>query len=293
VGLVPADDPLVSTPRLGSFRLDSSWYGGRLAALCEFGHQGLAHDDEFGLIYNRHRYLSPSLASFVQRDPAGYVDGMSLYEYEGSSPMDTVDPTGMDLWVIDYGRLIPGCAWIRGHSWIEVSTWTKITRRNAAKCSEVQCECFKWVRRGFAGADMTWAGDSMLDVVTALVFVARGKVEIGYSFSHLPDAKTLLYSKKNRVEDIAILQALQEMSEHGTLYQAAFHNCLHWAVSQFERLDAIVLRMPDYGNGPICAVKGGGVYTGDAAEEIWSRLQGLYEIRERAPGGPGCLFDPR
>jgi len=74
----PADDPLVSTPRLGSFRLGSSWYGGRLAALCEFGHQGLAHDDEFGLIYNRHRYLSPTLGRFIQRDPAGYADGMFL-----------------------------------------------------------------------------------------------------------------------------------------------------------------------------------------------------------------------
>jgi len=80
---------------VGTFRLVSSWYGGRLAALCEFGPQGLAHDDEFGLIYNRRRYLSPSLASFIQRDPAGYVDGMNLYNTDDSNPTSARDPFGM------------------------------------------------------------------------------------------------------------------------------------------------------------------------------------------------------
>ena len=31
---------------------------------------------------------------FMQRDPAGYVDGMSLYEYSGSGPAGHVDPYG-------------------------------------------------------------------------------------------------------------------------------------------------------------------------------------------------------
>jgi len=80
---------------------------GRLACLCEFGHQGLAHDDEFALIYNRHRYLSPSLGSFIQRDPAGYVDGMDLYEYMGSNPSDYADSTGLSCEYgphIEFGR---------------------------------------------------------------------------------------------------------------------------------------------------------------------------------------------
>ena len=49
--------------------------------LNEFGHQGLYHDEESGLIYNRARELHPTLGRFMQRDPLGYVDGGSLYEY--------------------------------------------------------------------------------------------------------------------------------------------------------------------------------------------------------------------
>jgi len=60
--------------------------------LCDIGHQGLMHDKEFGLIYNRARYLHPVLMRFMGRDREGYVDGRSLYEYVGSSPIGTVDP---------------------------------------------------------------------------------------------------------------------------------------------------------------------------------------------------------
>jgi RHS repeat-associated protein len=58
------------------------------------GHQGLLHDREFGLIYNRARMLHPTLARFPQRDPIGYAGGMSLYEYVGSSPAAALDPAG-------------------------------------------------------------------------------------------------------------------------------------------------------------------------------------------------------
>ncbi|MCP4589558.1 MAG: hypothetical protein GY842_02315 [bacterium] len=48
----------------------------RSDGLCDFGHQGLLHDKEFGLIYNRARYLDPVTKRFTGRDPLGYVDGM-------------------------------------------------------------------------------------------------------------------------------------------------------------------------------------------------------------------------
>lgn len=41
-------------------------------------------------------YLHPRLGRFLQRDPAGYVDGMGLYEYERSGPLGQVDPTGRE-----------------------------------------------------------------------------------------------------------------------------------------------------------------------------------------------------
>jgi len=68
--------------------------------LCDGGHQGLFHDREFGLVYNRMRYFHPTLARFTSRDPLMYVDGMSMYEYCGSTPLNRVDPNG--LWFKDW-----------------------------------------------------------------------------------------------------------------------------------------------------------------------------------------------
>ncbi len=66
------------------------------------GHQGLHHDEESSLVYNRARMLSPHLGRFVQRDPLGYVDGMSAYQYCNSIPISQYDPRGLmsfgDAW---------------------------------------------------------------------------------------------------------------------------------------------------------------------------------------------------
>jgi RHS repeat-associated protein len=62
------------------------------------GHQGLTHDEESGLVCNRNRMLHPLLGRFVQRDLLGYVDGMSLCEYEASGPLSNLDPPGTIRW---------------------------------------------------------------------------------------------------------------------------------------------------------------------------------------------------
>jgi RHS repeat-associated protein len=76
-------------PRLESFRRN----GG--VSQCDIGHQGLLHDKEFDLVYNRYRMLSPDLGRFLQRDPIGYADGMSLYQYVLSRPTGFRDSFGM------------------------------------------------------------------------------------------------------------------------------------------------------------------------------------------------------
>ncbi|MBD3291890.1 MAG: hypothetical protein GF393_03135, partial [Armatimonadia bacterium] len=87
-----AEDPLVTPPARQSFRY-ALWGVPRLR-LCDTGHQGLRHDPEFGLIYNRARMYSPRHQRFWQRDPAGYVDGMSLCAYMSSRPSKFLDPSG-------------------------------------------------------------------------------------------------------------------------------------------------------------------------------------------------------
>jgi len=107
-------DPLVPTPPINCV-----------------GHQGLFFDsfegegltiDAVGLYYNRNRWYSPTLGRFMQRDPneaaqpiitalmmngqtmnilfgvfnpeGHYSDGMNLYQYCGSNPVNNRDPSG-------------------------------------------------------------------------------------------------------------------------------------------------------------------------------------------------------
>jgi RHS repeat-associated protein len=56
---------------------------------------GHPYDSESGLYYARNRYYHPALGRWLSRDQAGYVDGMSRYEYVASEPVDRSDPEGL------------------------------------------------------------------------------------------------------------------------------------------------------------------------------------------------------
>jgi len=55
---------------------------------------GYRHDPETGLYCVRHRYYDPAIGTWRTHDPAGYKDGMSLYECVRSSPANNTDPMG-------------------------------------------------------------------------------------------------------------------------------------------------------------------------------------------------------
>ena len=90
------DDALTTAPLVHSQRVETDT-GRAPYGLCDVGHQGLMHDEQFGLVYNRNRYLDPRTGRWSQRDFERYVDGMSLYEYVRSRPALAVDPSGMAL----------------------------------------------------------------------------------------------------------------------------------------------------------------------------------------------------
>jgi RHS repeat-associated protein len=56
---------------------------------------GYRFDSESGLYHVRHRYLHPTLGRWITQDPAGYVDGLSLYEYCRSGPVAAFDSFGL------------------------------------------------------------------------------------------------------------------------------------------------------------------------------------------------------
>jgi len=56
---------------------------------------GYRFDPETSLYHVRHRMYHPTLGRWLQRDPLGYVDGMSLYEYCGTDPLFGRDPLGL------------------------------------------------------------------------------------------------------------------------------------------------------------------------------------------------------
>lgn len=59
------------------------------------GFSGYVFTSEARLYCVRHRHYDPVLAVWLERDPAGYVDGMNLYGYVGNGPTNYLDPSGL------------------------------------------------------------------------------------------------------------------------------------------------------------------------------------------------------
>jgi RHS repeat-associated protein len=125
---LPLNDTLVYHPRMTSYR--EPLVAGQ--PLCEVGHQGLAHDEESGLVYNRARQLHPALERFAQRDPLSYSDGPALYAYVRDNPSKHLDPLGLCTAPFECSEA--NCTWdvtisasavyaIFGRTWVSANAW--------------------------------------------------------------------------------------------------------------------------------------------------------------------------
>ncbi|MCW5757579.1 MAG: hypothetical protein KIT54_10120, partial [Phycisphaeraceae bacterium] len=88
-GVIDGDDATANTP--GVLGWDALSRDGST-----IGYAGYVQDSYFPtLSHVRNRVYKSDLGRWVQRDPAGYVDGASLYEYVRSSPVGMRDPIGL------------------------------------------------------------------------------------------------------------------------------------------------------------------------------------------------------
>jgi RHS repeat-associated protein len=115
--------------------LNSAWQAATTDVT--LGHQGLSLDAETGLYYNRARMLHPTLGTFTGRDPLGYVDGGSLYQYEAGSAIAGLDPSG--YWRIERNA---NSAWATAHV-EDGDTFEQLAR----SLRLVTDERTKWLRR--------------------------------------------------------------------------------------------------------------------------------------------------
>lgn len=60
-----------------------------------FGYTARRYDAESSLWYYRNRMYSTTIGRFLQRDPAGYVDGFNQYNYVVNNPLAFTDPRGL------------------------------------------------------------------------------------------------------------------------------------------------------------------------------------------------------
>jgi RHS repeat-associated protein len=57
---------------------------------------GQIEDVETGLHYNYYRDYDPETGRYIQRDPIGLQGGINTYGYVGASPLNTIDPLGLN-----------------------------------------------------------------------------------------------------------------------------------------------------------------------------------------------------
>lgn len=126
------------------------------------GYAGYVQDEYVPTVNHvRHRVMKTDLGRWVQRDPAGYVEGSNFYQYVRGMPIGSRDPSGlltaMDLirWYFTaQGRTMivkgqdldhyRGCIGVAGASQrIRSEVWFKAEQAAMALHDRITCECGK------------------------------------------------------------------------------------------------------------------------------------------------------
>jgi RHS repeat-associated protein len=69
----------------------------------DFLYAGMLHNAATGLYLTQYREYNPAVGRWLNRDPIGELGGENIYAYVGNSPLDAIDPQGLDALVITGG----------------------------------------------------------------------------------------------------------------------------------------------------------------------------------------------
>ena len=87
-------------------------------------YQGMALDPVIGLYYERARWYSPSLGTWISQDPSQYIDGANTYQFVESSPVGNLDPNGAALVGAIWGGISGAIAGYTGAAEAGGGFWT-------------------------------------------------------------------------------------------------------------------------------------------------------------------------
>lgn len=97
--------------KLAAGQTSAAWTPGVRKGYAGYEHDGVVNP----AMHVRNRVLLGELGRWTRRDPLGYVDGVSLYEYVSSQSQSAIDPAGLRR--VDSGKCFPqdwnyvgGCA---------------------------------------------------------------------------------------------------------------------------------------------------------------------------------------
>ena len=175
-------------------------------------YQGMPLDPVTGLYYERARWYSPSLGTWISQDPAGYINGADTYQFVESDPVELVDPWGEDV-RIEHSPQVFGL-----HERITVDVWNK-------NCKKVGTFSISFgLANPNGGSFQSGSGGP-----------AKGGNGSGIVYQcHRPPTATVATLHTTPCEDRKILAYLRSLLGETGPYNVLSNNCRDFSWHQFE-----------------------------------------------------------
>jgi RHS repeat-associated protein len=183
---------------------------------------GQYYDAESGLNYNVMRDYDPTLGRYMQNDPIGFRGSIDLYSYVMNTPVNVLDPSGLDTYHINNN---PWLGFIPGQDSTPTAnpishTFIAITQNGQVVLT------YSWLNTDNGdGTQGAWAVNRPQDICAAKVAISnnKGAWRIG-----------------GEALDAAVEEAFAEMGSEEGGYRPVFNNCKEQAQNLINEANRIL-----------------------------------------------------